>query len=108
MTDSDSDSAAERWLSYRKEIKVLDCTIRDGGLMNDSRFNDDVVRGVYEANVAAGVDYMEIGYINSLSQFPKSEFGPWRHCREDDMRRIVGDNDTSLKLSAMSDAGKSD
>ena len=35
--------------------------------------------------------------------------GPWRHCAEEDIRRIVGDNDTPLKLSAMADAGgKSD
>ena len=105
---TDSDSAAERWLSYRKEIKVLDVTIRDGGLMNDSKFDDNVVRAVYEANVAAGVDYMEIGYINSLTQFPTNEFGPWRHSKEEDLRRIVGDNDTKLKLSAMADAEKSD
>ena len=108
MTESEHDTATERWLSYREEIKVLDATIRDGGLMNDSHFDDKVVKGVYDACVAAGIDYMEIGYINSRSQFPTSEFGPWRHCREEDMRRIVGDNDTPLKLSAMSDAEKSD
>lgn len=107
MTEDESNSA-ERWLSYRKEIKVLDATIRDGGLMNDSKFDDKVVKGVYDACVAAGIDYMEIGYINSQTQFPAKDFGPWRHSREEDIRRIVGDNDTALKLSVMSDAGKSD
>ena len=33
--------AAERWVSYREQIKVVDCTIRDGGLMNDSKFADE-------------------------------------------------------------------
>ncbi len=33
------------WLTYRPEIKVLDCTIRDGGLINDHLFEDDFVRG---------------------------------------------------------------
>ena len=87
---------------------MVDCTIRDGGLMNDSKFEDAVVRGVYEACVEGGVDYMEIGYINSQEQFPPGEFGPWRHSREEDIRRIVGDNDTALKLCAMADAEKSD
>ncbi|MEZ5278803.1 MAG: aldolase catalytic domain-containing protein [Opitutaceae bacterium] len=96
------------WVSYRPEIKVLDCTIRDGGLMNDSRFADDCVRAVYAANVAAGVDYMEIGYKNSPGLFSPDAYGCWRHCREDDMRRIVGDNPTGLKLTAMADAEKSD
>ena len=34
---------------YRKEIKVLDCTIRDGGLMNNHLFSDDLVRRVFQA-----------------------------------------------------------
>ena len=101
-------SPAGRWISYRPEIKVLDCTIRDGGLMNDHRFTDQTVRAVYQACVEAGVDYMEIGYINSREQFPPGEFGPWKHCQESDVRRIVGDNDTPLKLAAMADAEKSD
>ena len=54
---------------------------------------------------------MEIGYKNSERIFPKEEFGAWRHCDEEDMRRIVGDHsadETGLKLSAMADAGKCD
>ena len=108
MTERDEHAAAERWITYREEIKVLDATIRDGGLMNDHQFDDDVVRGVYQACAAAGIDYMEIGYINSRKQFPASEFGPWKHCVEEDVRRIVGGNDTALKLAAMADAEKSD
>jgi 4-hydroxy 2-oxovalerate aldolase len=89
-------------------LKVLDCTIRDGGLVNDHRFSDDFVRAVYLACVEAGIDYMEVGYKNSPEQFPKDKFGPWKHCDEEDVRRIVGENNTSLKLSVMCDAGKSD
>jgi 4-hydroxy 2-oxovalerate aldolase len=96
------------WVSYRKDIRVLDCTIRDGGLMNDSQFDDATVRAVYDGCVAAGIDYMEIGYKNSQRLFAPSQYGPWRHCKEDDIRRIVGDNDTPLKLSAIADAEKSD
>ena len=108
MSEDTQHEPVAEWLSYREQIRVLDCTIRDGGLMNNSKFSDDVVRGVYDACVAGGVDYMEMGYINSLEQFPPSEYGPWRHCKEEDMRRIVGDNDTSMKLMAMADAEKSD
>jgi 4-hydroxy 2-oxovalerate aldolase len=76
--------------------------------MNDSHFSDEVVKGVYDACVASGIDYMEMGYKNSKKLHPRSEFGPWRHCDEEDLRRIVGDNDTNLKLTAMADAEKSD
>ncbi len=108
MSEENGQNWAGNWLGYREEIKVIDVTIRDGGLMNDHRFNDEVVKGVYEACVEAGIDYMEIGYINSRDQFPTDEFGPWKHSREEDLRRIVGENNTSLKLAAMADAEKSD
>ena len=108
MSEENRATWADNWLGYREEIKVIDVTIRDGGLMNDHQFTDEIVRGVYEACVEAGIDYMEIGYVNSREQFPSDEFGPWKHCREEDIRRIVGDNNTSLKLAAMADAEKSD
>lgn len=96
------------WITYRPEIKVLDCTIRDGGLINDHMFEDGLVRAVYQACVEAGIDYMEIGYKASKRIFAKDKFGAWKFCDEDDLRRIVGDNPTPVKLAAMADAGKSD
>ena len=99
------------WITYRPELRVLDCTVRDGGLINKHQFTDEFVKAVYDTCIAAGIDYMEIGYKNTPRLFPVEDFGPWRHCNEDDMRRVVGDHDaeaTGLKLSAMADAGKSD
>lgn len=91
---------------YRKEIKVLDCTVRDGGLMNKWQFSKDFVKGVYDSCVAAGIDYMEIGYISSEDQFSRDEFGPWKFCAEDDLREIMGDNNTDTKISVMADIGR--
>jgi 4-hydroxy 2-oxovalerate aldolase len=99
---------AAPWITYRPELKVLDCTIRDGGLVNDHQFDDDFVRAVYQACVASGIDYMEVGYKASKKVFARGQFGAWKFCDEDDIRRVVGDNDTPLKLTAMADAGKSD
>ena len=96
------------WITYRPQLKVLDCTIRDGGLVNNHNFEDGFVKAVYDANVAAGIDYMEMGYKNSKKIFAKDQFGAWKHTDEVDLRRIVGDNDSTLKLTAMADAGKSD
>jgi 4-hydroxy 2-oxovalerate aldolase len=96
------------WLTYRPDIKILDCTVRDGGLINNHQFDETFVRAVYETCVAAGVDYMEMGYKGAKSIYPPDEFGPWKHCDEEYVRRIVGDNDTSLKISVMADAERSD
>lgn len=102
------ESPASRWIAYRPEIKVLDCTIRDGGLMNKHQFPDEVVKGVYTACVEGGIDYMELGYKASRKNIVAGEFGCWKYCQEDDIRRIVGDNPTALKLSALADAEKTD
>ncbi|MEN6458956.1 MAG: aldolase catalytic domain-containing protein [Thermoguttaceae bacterium] len=96
------------WITYRPALKVLDCTVRDGGLINGHAFDDAFVRAVYETCVAAGIDYMEIGYKSSRRFFDDGQFGPWKFCQEDDIRRIVGDNATSLKLAVMADVGKVD
>lgn len=99
------------WITYRPELKVLDCTIRDGGLINNHQFTDQLVRAVYETCIEAGIDYMEVGYKNTPRLFPKSEFGAWRHCDEEDLNRLFHDHDasqTGLKMSAMADASKSD
>ena len=99
------------WITYRPELKVLDCTVRDGGLINNHLFTDDLVKSVYDTCLAAGIDAMEIGYKNSPRLFSKDEFGPWRHCDEEDLNRVVGGHNaeqTGLKLAAMADAGKSD
>ena len=96
------------WVTWRQDIKVLDCSIRDGGLMNNHRFEDGFVRAVYDTCVAAGIDYMELGYKSSQRIYAPDEFGAWKFCTEDDMRRIVGDNPTRLKLSVMADVGRTD
>jgi 4-hydroxy 2-oxovalerate aldolase len=107
-TTKTKETAAGRWIGYRPELKVLDCTIRDGGLMNNHHFDDAVVKAVYSTCVDAGIDYMEIGYKASRKIIVPGEHGVWKYCLEEDMRRIVGDNRTSLKLSVMADAERTD
>jgi len=106
--DSGGASAAAKWLGYRPEIRVLDCTVRDGGLMNNHTFNDTGIRAIYDACVQAGIDYMEFGYKASKKIFARDKFGAWKFCDEEDVRRIVGENETPLKLSVMADAERCD
>ena len=94
-------------LTVREDLKVFDCTIRDGGLVNNYHFSDDFVRAHYETCVAAGVDYMEIGKNVSPTIMSEAEYGPWNFCKEEDIRRIVGENKTNMKIAVMSDIGRS-
>ncbi len=96
------------WMTYRPDVKVLDCTIRDGGLVNKFGFKDEFVGAVYNACIEAGVDYMEMGYKTSKKLASKNDFGVWKFCDEEDIRKIVGENPSSLKLSVMADAERTD
>ena len=95
-------------MDVRNDIKVLDATIRDGGLCNNFEFTDEFVKELYKTNVASGVDYMEFGYKASKNMFKESEFGKWKFCNEEDIRAIVGDNPTSMKIAVMADVGRCD
>ncbi len=95
-------------ISFRPDVRVLDATLRDGGLVNNFRFTDEFVRDLYKANVKANVDYMEFGYKASKEIFNPDDFGKWKFCCDDDVFKIVGDNNTDLKLSCMLDVGRTD
>jgi 4-hydroxy 2-oxovalerate aldolase len=96
------------WVTYRPELKVLDCTVRDGGLMNDHNFSPEFVQAIYEADVAAGVDYMEIGYKGAARMYDRKQYGMWKFCTEDDIRRVVGDKKGATKIAVMADAERTD
>lgn len=95
-------------ISYRPDIKVVDATLRDGGLVNDFYFTDEFVKALYLANLRAGVDYMEFGYKSSREMFDAKKFGKWKFCQDDDIRAIVGENATDLKIAVMADVGRCD
>ena len=96
-------------MSYRESIKVVDATLRDGGLCNDFYFTDEFVKNLYKTNIEAGVDYMELGYRASKKVFDESKFGKWKFCSDDHIREVIGDNSgTNLKLAIMADIGRHD
>ena len=93
---------------FREKIKVFDCTIRDGGLINGHDFDMRFVREVYKALSDSGVDYMEIGYKNSKKLFSTKEFGKWKFCDDDDIKRVIEGIESEMKLSVMVDVDRVD
>lgn len=93
---------------FRERIKVLDCTIRDGGLINNHDFDIRFVREVYKALSAAGVDYMEIGYKNSQRLFSPKEFGRWKFCEDEDIKKVIEGIESKTKISVMVDVDRVD
>jgi len=91
---------------YRPEIKIMDVTIRDGGLMNDWKFSKEMVKEVFQGLARSGVDYIELGYRADKRQYSKADFGPWRFCDEEDLREVACEGDA--KISIMCDVGRTD
>jgi len=106
MTKQQDSSAG--WVDFWPQLKVLDCTIRDGGLMNNHQFSDEFVRGIHRALVDSGVDYMEIGYKADKKLFSPTEYGAWKSCTEESLNRFFGEEDPGIKISVMVDIGRTD
>ena len=95
-------------MDQKSGIKIVDATMRDGGLVNDFYFEDDLVRALYQTNLATGVDYMEFGYKASKRMFDPAQNGKWKYCDDENIRAIVGENKTDLKVAVMADVGRCD
>lgn len=91
---------------YRPQIKVLDCTIRDGGLINNHLFDHRFVKEVYKGISASGVDYIELGYKNSKSLFSPKEYGAWKFCEDDEIKKIKEGVESNTKVAVMVDVGR--
>ena len=51
------------------KISLLDCTLRDGGYVNDWKFGHDNLTSVFERLVDSGVDIIEIGFLDERRPF---------------------------------------
>jgi 4-hydroxy 2-oxovalerate aldolase len=50
-------------------IKLLDCTLRDGGYNNDWEFGHDALINLFERSTSSGVDFIEIGFLDHRRPF---------------------------------------
>lgn len=53
----------------KHSIQLLDCTLRDGGYINDWEFGHNNLLSIYERLVASGVDIVEVGFIDDRRPF---------------------------------------
>lgn len=96
---------------YREEIQVLDCTVRDGGLINNYQFTDDFVKACYRAACDAGIDYWEIGKrLSESDDYPRDQWGKWNFCDDDIIKEVVDSHESEYrpKVAVMYDVGRVD
>lgn len=71
-------------------VHLLDCTLRDGGYLNDWNFGKDNIASIYERLVRSNVDVIEIGFLDDRRTFdPERTIMPSTDCVE----KIYGDMD---------------
>ena len=95
-------------LGYRESIRAIDVTLRDGGLVNDFRFDDEFCKALHETNIKSGVDYMEVGYKSSTKLFDPNKYGKLKFCNDDVLFKLFGERTDALKLAVMADVGRCD
>ncbi len=96
---------------YRKELKVLDCTIRDGGLINNYQFSTDFVKAVYKAACESGVDYVELGKkLTESDEYTRDKYGPWNFCDDDLLKEVIDSCECEYRpgVAVMFDVGRVD
>ena len=49
--------------------ELLDCTLRDGGYVNDWEFGHDKIVEIFERLVSSGVEFIEIGFLDERRDF---------------------------------------
>lgn len=83
----------------KKVLKILDCTLRDGGYYNNWFFNYDLVQSYLEACTKCKIDIVELGF-----RFPlvKRGLGPYAYTTENTINRLKISR--NLKLSVMINA----
>ena len=47
------------------EVKLLDCTLRDGGYVNDWAFGYDNIVNIFERLITANLDIVEVGFLDN-------------------------------------------
>ncbi len=80
-------------------IQVLDCTLRDGGYINDWRFGDKNAQEIVRLVSESGVDYTELGFIR-LCEYEKDKM---EFSEMEQIKRLF--RPSSRKLSAMVEIG---
>jgi len=94
-------------MDRNKDVKILDCTIRDGGYLNNWHFEFKLVRELYRAHSKSGIDFFEVGFRSTEKYFDPKKYGPWRFTPESLVSEVV-EGISGAPISLMVDFGKTD
>lgn len=88
----------------KKQVYLLDCTLRDGGYVNNWNFGVEAINGIVTKLEDAGVDIIELGFIRD--EMYKAERTVFTNGR--DFTNVVKNKKKSVLYSAMIEGGDID
>lgn len=83
--------------TINNSIKILDCTLRDGGYVNEWAFGVDNARAITEIVSKSGVEFVEVGFIGPH----QDQDGVVRFSSMSELMKVFSNLDRNAKLSAM-------
>ena len=78
-------------------IRLLDCTLRDGGYINDWNFGEHTIRDILTKLIESGVDYVEVGFLWDCEYTPDKSL--YNNCAE--IAKILPENRGRTRFTAM-------
>ena len=85
------------------KINLLDCTLRDGGYINNWEFGFTTIKSILEKLVLSGVEYVECGYL-SEKKGGNENFTQYKNF--DSIRHVMPQKDENQKFAVMIDYGQ--
>ncbi|TXJ41485.1 hypothetical protein EPJ66_00710 [Brachyspira aalborgi] len=58
-----------QFMNNKKNIKILDCTLRDGGFINDWDFGHYAIYNIVNRLIESNIDFLEVGFLHNERDF---------------------------------------
>lgn len=78
-------------------IKILDCTLRDGGYINDWKFGKKNINGIIANLVQAQIDIVECGFIRNVAADEDSSV----FCSMEQLADVIGEKSSNTLYAVM-------
>lgn len=81
------------------KVKILDCTLRDGGYINDWQFGQDAIRGICERSKNTGANIVELGFLrDELYNKNRAVFST-----TGDLQKVINKKDKAVRYAVMAE-----
>ncbi len=85
-----------------RNIYLLDCTLRDGGYINDWCFGEEAIKGIGRKLAQTGIEIFEVGFIKGDTYDKDRSVFP----DVDSIRNVIEPKDSHMKYVGMLDMSK--